>query len=560
MTINIAKFERFLRVIDDSGVVPDIEARLRPAGQGGRPRGLRLEVLLAGLMATASERGTMMVTEVYDLLTVELDYQYQKTLGLRTDACDACGPCSRRNRTRCDDCDDCATRTSWVIPIHRIRYLFDAIEKVYRHTPATAKKMDSDVRGERKEGLQSIADQLLAATTGTKAVPTHFAVDATSVEAWGRGKRRTSRKTKSRPITSEKDGAWGYRTKTYGDKRNVFHGYLLTGIRRVPASGDESVPSVIDRILLHDANITGVSDVVDALDRIRDNLGPVQQVVADRAYSNKSVKDWARPLRERGIDQVLDMMPADHGPRLAPEYGFILLDGWPHDPSIPQRLHHIVKPARLTANLKKDATPAEKRSYERRVKEIEQFRADIAERHLYAYKRHQEQSNGARRWKCPHAAGKLRTPGCIHSPGLPAYVPQSQWPAGAQTPKACTQSVLQTPAHVGEKHRQKHEWGSLEWEAEFGARSAIEASFGNLKQRSTGDLSRGWTQQRGYVKVFLLLTLKTAALNIKALTAWAKRVGDTFNPLTTWDVAHYGHREMRPDGTIAGGVSPPTAN
>ena len=223
-----------------------------------------------------------------------------------------------------------------------------------------------------------------------------------------------------------------------------------------------------ERILLSPANESDVPAAVAALDRIHADIGPVVELLADRGYSDKKVENWARPLRDRGIEQVFDLMPSDHGGRPNAEHGYVMIDGWPHDPSIPDRLTRIERPPVFSVeNLKSDATREDIADYRRRTRELDTFNALIAERHLYAYDRFAFGRNGAVRFRCPGNTGKLRTAGCAHSVGLPAQVPASAHPPGIAVPTACRQATIQIRATVEEKLRQRHYWGSPEWQTSY---------------------------------------------------------------------------------------------
>lgn len=546
MSINTRKFGRFLDVVHRSGIHETIEARLRPEGVGGAPRALKTDVFLAAMMATVDDNRSQTLKNVHATLTVELDIHLQERLGVRANG--------------------------QPIAKHRVYYLMSAIKKAYAHTDATAPEtLDKFAREERRDSLQDLVDKLLAATTKHLEPASRYAVDATSIESWGKGKRRSSKKSKSSKDDQElprysvdPDAAWGYRTATYGHRSNIFFGYHLTSVVRVGAvnAAPYSQPLMTERILLSPANLDDVPDAVVALDRLMEQVGPVLELMADRGYSNKVPESWARPLRVRGIEQVIDMMPSDHGARPDAQHGYIMLDGWPHDPSVPEHLHVIEKPGIMTvASLRKGATREEKADRDRRLTARAEFNALIAERQLYAYTRHSKGKNGAVRYKCPGAAGKLKTAGCQHSVGLPDGLPTSAHPVGIPVPTACQEGheTFQIGAQVQEKLRQRYYWGSPAWQRAFARRTAVEQTFGYLKSTSTLNTTRGWTQQVGLVKTFILLAVRIAVMNIRNLARWAVRTGNTADPLTTVDLADYGHQELDPQGNVAGGISPPPA-
>lgn len=548
--ISATRFNRFLELIHRSEIHTDLETLLRPAGEGGRPRGLRIDVFLAAIMATVEDRHTALLTQVHRTLTKELSRNLQVELGIRD------------------------TPAAAPVTLRQVRYLMSAIAKKY---DTHAEGLGPEYQEARANALQDIVDRLLATTTQNLDSTHRYAIDATSVEAWAKGKSHTT-KAEREQMTQEEldalaelasrsadsDASYGHRTKTYGDRRATFFGYHLTSFVRIAdkAALPGSQPIVTERILLSAANQGGdVTPVIGMLDRITAADGAVEEVIADRAYSNASIENWARPLRERGITQVLDLRLQDHGATYDEKYGFVWIDGWPHDPSVPEHLRNIARPATFTLRrLREDATSDEVAEHKRRKNELERFNALIAERQTYAYVIHQVSANGAIRYKCPGAAGKLKTTGCEHSTYLPIGLPTSTHPEGIPTPKACVQSSVQVRATVREKHRQQLYWGCPEWQGSYGRRTAVEGKFGILKGTSTGFLRRGWTQQTGRVKSFLLLALSITVVNLKVLTAWARRTGDLAEPLAHVDLTDHGFLELNPDGNIAGGVSPPIAD
>lgn len=542
--INSRKFGLFLSLVHRSGIHETIEARLRPTGAGGRPRDLDIDVFLAAMMATVDDGRPQTISQVHQTL-VNLDCDYQVRLGV--------------------------VRGGRRVPRTRLYYLMSAIEKAFSYTKASAPKdLDESSRVERRDALQDVVDRLLAATTMHLEPATRFAIDATSIESFAKGKRRPGKrleKGKSDPApemnySADPDAAHGHRTATYGLKNTIFFGYHLTSLVRIAAVGEaDSQPLMTDRILLSPANHNDVPDAMEAIDRLL-KVHPIVEVIADRGYSNKDVDVWAGPLRKRGIEQVLDMMPSDHGPRTDPAHGFVMLDGWPHDPSVPDHLLRITPPPTFTVEpLRDNPTVEEVLDYERRTAAIAEFDALIAERRLYAYVRHAKGKNGAVRFKCPGAAGKLRTFGCEHSEGFPESLPTSAHPAGIATPTACTagHTVFQIGGKVQEKLRQRYYWGSPEWKRAYARRGSVERSFAYLKGTSTLNTTRGWTRQVGLVNNFLLLAIRIAVMNMRLLIRWARQTGYTAEPLALIDTKDYGRREVAPPTGTNSDTAPPMA-
>ena len=230
--INARTFDMYLDLVHRSGVHEDIGARLRPDGKGGRPRALRVDVLLAAMMATVGDQRTLWLTQVHQTLTRELSRTLQGRLGLRTNGAS--------------------------LTIRQVRYLVSAIASAYDDGTATCPDIDPEERAERAELLDGIVNRIISVTS-TNLEPTHrYAVDATSVVAFSKGKRRQRTSTKStkkkghRSISgttakeptvdlptksADPDARWGYRTATYGARDKMFFGYHLTSFVRVDKMG-----------------------------------------------------------------------------------------------------------------------------------------------------------------------------------------------------------------------------------------------------------------------------------------------------------------------------------
>ena len=80
--ISRAEFERTLTLVRRSGIQDTLQSRLHPQGQGGRPRALDLDVLLAAMILTTTHYQDLLLTRVHRLLTNDLARSYQRQLGI----------------------------------------------------------------------------------------------------------------------------------------------------------------------------------------------------------------------------------------------------------------------------------------------------------------------------------------------------------------------------------------------------------------------------------------------------------------------------------------------
>ena len=94
-------------------------------------------------------------------------------------------------------------------------------------------------------------------------------------------------------------------------------------------------------------------------------------------------------------------------------------------------------------------------------------------------------------------------------------------PAEPDIPAACKQRTISIPMTVSPKLRQRTRWGTPPWMISFNRRSRLEASFGLLKNESTGNVKRGWTRQVGIIKTTLPLAAAVTASNLRQLLTWS---------------------------------------
>jgi hypothetical protein len=532
-------FRRYLEYVRRSDVHTLLEAQLRPE-PGGRPRPLKVDVLLAGMLATFSDRQTLAMTQVHKTLTTELANNVQRELGIRDQAGNP-------------------------VTLRQVRYLLNAVTNLFEHTEARRPELDQPGREAKQANLQELVDQLLASATTHIGTTNRYAIDGTAIESAARGKRRPRAKNEADTEDSndklgrsyDVDARWGYRTRTYDNKSNLMFGYQMMAFTRVSAVGGKPEPLLTERIAVVPGNQHGIAQTIATLDRLSTCGAGATEIISDRGFSYSAVEDWADQLRHRGIEQVLDMHQNDHGARVHEKHGYVMINGWAHCPSIPDELIHIRRPAQMSVGVpKKSATPDEIADHKRRQAEVDKFNDLIAQRRVYRFERHGVAKSGAERYKCPARAGKVVCDGCPLSKLIPAEAqrPTVEPPPGAALPKACSQETIVVRESVEPKLRQREYWGSPEWQASFNRRVRVEGAFGVLKSPKGGNVRRGWTHQVGLVKTTLLLAIAVAATNLQQLTSWARSNGDTRDPLTTVDLASPGFIELEPDG----GNSPPT--
>lgn len=76
------------------------------------------------------------------------------------------------------------------------------------------------------------------------------------------------------------------------------------------------------------------------------------------------------------------------------------------------------------------------------------------------------------------------------------------------------------------KYLQEDYWGSEQWELAYALRSSVEAVFGNIKNRGTEDVRRGFVQVVGLPLVTLAVAAAAACYNIRILEKHSRESGE----------------------------------
>ena len=166
------------------------------------------------------------------------------------------------------------------------------------------------------------------------------------------------------------------------------------------------------------------------------------------------------------------------------------------------------------------------------------FGEEITKRKAYALRR--ISVTGSRRFQCPALAG---TVGCPLREGtvdiaIEGNLPLITTPPAAETaPTCCTQSTVELKEDGQRKLWQREYWGSKPWVLSNNRRTYVEGAFGNIKNPSTENLSRGTFRITGLARVTLFLGLASAAHNVRLHRNWHLEhgLGDAQNPLLAPD-------------------------
>jgi hypothetical protein len=110
-------------------------------------------------------------------------------------------------------------------------------------------------------------------------------------------------------------------------------------------------------------------------------------------------------------------------------------------------------------------------------------------------------------------------------------------PAAETAPTCCTQSTVEPKEDAQRKLWQREYWGSKAWVFSNNRRTYVEGVFGNIKNPSTENLSRGTFRITGLARVTLFIGLAATAHNVRLHRNWHQEhgLGDAQNPLLAPD-------------------------
>jgi hypothetical protein len=94
--------------------------------------------------------------------------------------------------------------------------------------------------------------------------------------------------------------------------------------------------------------------------------------------------------------------------------------------------------------------------------------------------------------------------------------------ASSPAPSCCRQSTVELKEDGQRKLWQREYWGSKAWVFSNNRRTYVEGVFGNIKNPSTENLSRGTFRITGPARVTLFLGLASTAHNVRLHRNWIR--------------------------------------
>ena len=494
------KYEQALDVLRRSTACSEIEALIRADAIGGRPRALSVEHLLAAtITAIDPQFGPVTHVAIHRLLTQMFRPAFHQRHAIP------------RNLT-----------------LRQVRYTFNMIVKALDYSPHSKKNADT-IAAERiliEDRTYRFLNQFIQDSI-PQALPraASLTLDATAIDTWARPASSPPLKEKGEDYRNDDstwatqntgsfdpDGRVGYRTQTYANGGSMFFGYTALTTATIY---DKDSP--FEKLNLVNANllIPNGSYQPDATMRLfddhllADNPNPI--ILVDRGFSDRDRQHWAQQLLARGITQYFDMKSTDLKPKVDPETGVLMAAGWPFAPWTPQELFDITPPARYTVRdtPRPKATDKQKLAHIKDQAAKEKFRAQIAALAPYALV-----PNGRAK-----ADGTWRffTDFAPRPPADWKYPPDDE----PKLHRIYNQPTITIKSEAFGKYQQPHRWGTDEWIEIYARRTAIEGIFGNLKQSTGENITRGRFRVRGIAANALVTTLAMVHYNLRMINNWA---------------------------------------
>lgn len=513
--------------VDRSGVVPIIEPHLRHGR--GRPAEIGVKELLVGIAANAIQQREAVLTEVHrTLLTLRRDLgvtpSWSTVRLVRPD---------NRDYTY-DQVNNCWNR------------MWKAIEQGIPDID----RVTGEVVGPELNTMR-FCNRLLEASVPNDIELGHgaYSIDRTPFESWGArqawanknqvetlvddhndlyaedigitvmgpGFPRLGEADGRAQLSKDPDARDQYATGVNGQPSQLLLGYGLD-IAVETADHDprreigdptlHRMPLIVRAMTLSRGGESSAEAALRMVESLEERNIVVTEALADRAYTDAIDANYATPLRDKGIEVILDLKSTDHkvkrryngstGPRnqRTPGVPIIQLDGWLYSSAILQT--DLVKLPTFRVGMTLEQKKALCAEYDKRLP--------------YAFLPvGQPDERGKQRWFGPARRHKVD---CVN------------YPNDAPIHTACTEeescscgATITVPPDWLAKHRQRYPWGTSAWAADYSRRSAVESFFALLDVHDQ-QVQRSYTKVFGLTPNSILIAFALAAINIKRADEW----------------------------------------
>lgn len=435
---------------------------------GVRPRQLRIRTLLIGMLLLAADQRPMFVSNIHTTLT-GLPEPEKHRLGIIA---------------------------NWKSGEHLLTYR--QVERTFMLLTTALSKDTPD--GAPSERLQTTLDALLEASIQEcgESTSSSYAVDWTDLEAWARPPRGEQR-------SIDPDAAFGHRNTNHPARNETFFGYYLQAVTSVRDEHGQQVPELVRRLHIAGAQHDPPQQIVPVIQQMHHDRIPISDLLADSGYAYRTPQHWALPIRNLGIQLIVDLHPNDRGPK-GTHHGAITCNGRLYCPATPTPLLAL---APLQPGADQDRTTAH-----------DQHCAALATYKLGRLTA--PDPDGYHRACCPATQGKLRCPLRPQSMTLDHQRPTIHDPP-EHPPLCCTQTTITVPASINAKTTQKHDYPSPAHRASYNRRTAAERVNASIKDPATTNLTRGFCRLTNLPAITLLTATVVIIRNLRTADAAAAR-------------------------------------
>lgn len=371
------------------------------------------------------------------------------------------------------------------------------------HLAAVRSGFDAEAAGAR---LAAVLDALVEASVPEhyKGVSSSLAIDWTDHETWSRPRPKDDPQPANDP-----DASWGHAKRNApGAPDHLFFGFYAQVATMVKDDTGVAVPELVRRIAFAAPSHDPAALMAATLARgYADGVEP-GDVAADCGYSNRDPATFALALRRAGASLVMDLHPADRGPK-GTFAGALIANGNLYCPSTPRALLEL-------GPLKRGASDEEIAAHDRRSAELARYKLGRVSG---------DDHTGAHRVMCPAAMGKLRCPLRSRSMALDFSHPEVLAPP-EHPPTCCSQQTVTVKEAVLAKTAQRHDYPSRAHRLSYMRRTAAERTFAWLADPATVGVRRGWSRLFGTAKNALLFALAVVVRNVRVVDSFERQEAD----------------------------------